>query len=108
MPNSSVSTTIVIREIPGFSVWPTVSDSILKPRRRNSDATRFSTPGLFSTCTTRVISMISSQVLRSLHQGTRPSNHGVKVGSRRHHRKHGVLLLHAEVNDARASMLARL
>ncbi len=42
-------TTIVMRETPGFSVWPTVSDSMLKPRRRNSDATRFSTPGLSST-----------------------------------------------------------
>jgi hypothetical protein len=33
----------------GVSVWPTVSDSMLNARRRNSDATRFRTPGLFST-----------------------------------------------------------
>ena len=48
-PYSSVSTTTVMRDTPGCSVWPTVSDSMLNARRRNSDETRFSTPGLFST-----------------------------------------------------------
>ena len=48
-PSSSVSTTIVMRETPGRSVCPTVSDSMLNARRRNSDDTRVSTPGLFST-----------------------------------------------------------
>ena len=43
------ATTTVMRETPGVSLWPTVSDSMLKPRRRNSDATRFSTPGRSST-----------------------------------------------------------
>ncbi len=47
--SGSTSQTIVMRETPGVSVWPTVSESMLKARRRNSDATRFSTPGLSST-----------------------------------------------------------
>ena len=46
---SSESITMVIRETPGCSVWPTVSDSILKPRRRISDATLVNTPGSSST-----------------------------------------------------------
>ena len=53
-PRSSVSTTMVIRESPGVSVCPTVSDSMLKARRRNSEATRFRTPGLLSTYTANV------------------------------------------------------
>src|SRR3990172_4882202 len=40
---------IVIRDISGFSVGPTVRLSILKPRARNMLVTRNSTPGLFST-----------------------------------------------------------
>src|SRR5579872_7346017 len=48
---------MVIRETPAFSVRPTVKESMLKARRRNSDATRVSTPGLFSTCTTKVLSI---------------------------------------------------
>jgi len=50
----SLSMTIVIREMPGTSVRPTVSDSMLNARRRNSDATRLSTPGLSSTRATSV------------------------------------------------------
>ena len=38
-----------MREIPGSVVRPTVSDSMLKARRRNTSATRFRTPGLSST-----------------------------------------------------------
>jgi len=55
----SASTTIVMRETSGFSVRPTVSESILNARRRNSEATRVKTPGLFSTCTTNVFSIFS-------------------------------------------------
>ncbi len=43
-----------MREISGCSVGPTASDSMLKPRRLNSPATRASTPGLFSTSTDSV------------------------------------------------------
>ena len=53
-------TTIVIRETSGCSVGPTASDSMLKPRRLNSPATRASTPGLFSTSTDRVCLVMSS------------------------------------------------
>ena len=43
------SLTVGHTETPGVSVWPTVSESMLKARRRKSEATRFSTPGLSST-----------------------------------------------------------
>src|SRR5271157_1930752 len=56
----SASTVIVMRETSGFSVRPTVSESMLKARRRNSDATRVSTPGLFSTYTTNVFIIVRS------------------------------------------------
>ena len=45
---------MVIRDMSFCSVAPTASDSMLKPRRENSDATRASTPGLSSTSTDRV------------------------------------------------------
>ena len=38
-----------MRDTPGVSVCPTVSDSMLKARRLKSEAIRFSTPGLSST-----------------------------------------------------------
>src|SRR5512140_306010 len=55
-----------MRETSGFSVRPTASDSILKLRRRNNEATRFSTPGLFSTSAIKVCCMISPFSLLSL------------------------------------------
>src|SRR5262245_4822185 len=48
------STTRVIREMPSASVWPTVSESMLYPRRRRSDAMRFSTHGRSAACATNV------------------------------------------------------
>src|SRR6185436_5451162 len=56
------STTMVIRETPESSVRPTASDSMLKLRRRNRDATRFSTPGLFSTNAMKVWFIVSPHV----------------------------------------------
>src|SRR5690606_11399189 len=50
----STLTTIVMREMSSCSVGPTASESMLKPRRLNSAATRASTPGLFSTSTDSV------------------------------------------------------
>src|SRR5580704_1968810 len=99
---------MVMRDTPGFSVCPTVSDSMLKPRRRNKEATRFKTPGLFSTWTTSVISMFSSQVLCSFNQRTGTTNHGVKIGARRHHWEDRVFLLHAEINYVSAAMFTRV
>src|SRR5919198_804534 len=104
-PCSSVSTTMVMRETPGLSVWPTVSDSILKARRRNSEATRFSTPGLFSTYTTKVFS-IRLSVLGCLHNWTGAANHVVQIGAGRHHRVHRIFLLHLKIDQHRTSMLA--
>src|ERR1700753_3775688 len=51
---SSAETTMVIRDMSFCSVAPTASDSMLKPRRENSAATRASTPGLSSTSTDNV------------------------------------------------------
>src|SRR5208283_765089 len=45
---------MVMRDTSVFSVRPTVSESMLNARRRKSEATRVRTPGLFSTCTTKV------------------------------------------------------
>ena len=44
-------TVIVIRLAEGSTVGPTESESMLKPRRRIIDATRWRTPGWFSTST---------------------------------------------------------
>ncbi len=55
---SSPSTTIVIRDISGFSVMPTARLSILYPRLLKSPETRASTPGLFSTSTASVCLML--------------------------------------------------
>src|SRR5271169_4004503 len=94
----SASTVIVIRETSGFSVRPTVSESILKARRRNNEATRVSTPGLFSTYTTYVFSMFSLFVvsihlhslfvLGGLHNLAGPPDHLVQRRPRRHHGIH--------------------
>ncbi|COW92855.1 Uncharacterised protein [Mycobacterium tuberculosis] len=51
---SSAETTMVIRDLSLHSVAPTANDSMLKPRRENSAATRASTPGLSSTNTDNV------------------------------------------------------
>src|SRR3954471_3933666 len=54
--------TIVIRDRSGFSVGPTARDSMLKPRRLNSAATRVRTPDLFSTSTESVWRVIASHL----------------------------------------------
>ena len=51
---SSPRTTIVIRDVAGSSVGPTLRVSMLKPRPLNIPAMRVSTPNLFSTRTERV------------------------------------------------------
>src|ERR1700719_308058 len=100
-----------MRETSGFSVRPTVSESILKARRRNKDATRVSTPGLFSTYTTYVFSMGS--LLSSLFVGggldnfTGPPDHFVQRCSRRHHGINRVFLFHSEIDEHRPIMLPR-
>ena len=78
---SAALTTIVMRESVGSSVGPTASESMLNPRRANSDVTRVSTPGLFSTSTDSVwlhllphlLKRSSSSISDTGHPGTPPS-----------------------------------
>src|SRR2546423_7115839 len=93
---------MVMRAISSFSVGPTVSESMLIAKRRASEATRFSTPGLFSTYATSVCIAVSSlEFARSrFHQrvgGT--ANHLVQRSARRHHRIHRIFLLHAKIDQ---------
>src|SRR5271157_6211662 len=95
-----------MRETPGLSVCPTVSDSMLKFLRRNRDATRFSTPGLSSTRMTRVCCMsLLHFVGGHLDQPAGPANHFVQVGTGGYHRVNAVFLLDAEVDHHRAIRL---
>src|SRR5580658_9000292 len=90
---------MVIRETSGFSVRPTVSESMLNARRRNSEATRVSTPGLFSTYTTNVFSIGFSGIRRRFDDRARSANHFVQRRAGRDHRVHRIFLLHLEVNS---------
>src|SRR2546428_13778283 len=101
--SSSASITKVRRDTPGSAVRPTVSDAMLKPRRRNSDAIRLSTPGLSSTCAmiVWVETGCMSGILRSLDQrvvGLGAADHLGERRARRHHRVHPVPLLAAKVD----------
>src|ERR1700680_5087665 len=103
----SASTTIVMRETSGFSVRPTVSESMLNARRRNSEATRVKTPGLFSTCTTNVFSICFSRVRRRFDNRTRTANHFVRRRARRDHGVARIFLLHLELEQNRSLVLVR-
>src|SRR5712692_959661 len=102
-----VSTVMVMRETSGFSVRPTVSESMLKARRRNSDATRVSTPGLFSTYTTNMFSIFTLFVRRGFDDGTRPPDHVVQGRTGCNHGIDGIFLLDLEVEQHRPVMIAR-
>src|SRR5579859_7818285 len=103
----SASTVIVMRETSGFSVRPTVNESMLKARRRNNEATRVSTPGLFSTCTTNVLSIVFSCVRRRLDNRIRTANHFMQRCARRDHRIDRIFLLHLEVDQDRSFVFVR-
>src|ERR1700732_4898490 len=108
----SASTVMVRRDTCGFSVRPTVSESILKARRRNSEATRVSTPGLFSTYTTNVFSIVISRVVfshvrRGFFKRVGPANHFVQRRPRRDHRINRIFLLDLKINEHGSLMLAR-
>src|SRR5579862_5181689 len=94
-----------MRETSGFSVRPTVRESILKARRRNNDATRVSTPGLFSTYTTYVFSIFSLLVGRGLDNLAGTPDHLVQRCPRRHHRIDSIFLFDAEIDEHRPVML---
>src|ERR1700675_4953932 len=101
------STVMVMRDTSGFSVRPTVSESMLKARRRNSDATRVSTPGLFSTYTTNMFSIFTLFVGRSFDDGTGRRDHVVQSCASCHNRIIRVFLLDFEVEQHRPIMIAR-
>src|SRR5712691_5126699 len=105
--SGSVSTVMVMRDTSGFSVRPTVNESMLKARRRNSDATRVSTPGLFSTYTTNMFSILALFVRGGFDNGTGPPDHVVQRRARRDHRVDGVFLLHLEIEQHRPVVIAR-
>src|ERR1700687_1403982 len=102
-----VSTTIVMRETSGFSVRPTVSESMLKARRRNSEATRVSTPGLFSTYTTKMFSIFPLFVCGSFDNRTGPPDHIVQRRTGCDHRVDSIFLLDLEVDQHGALVIAR-
>src|ERR1700691_1705238 len=60
---SCASHTIVMREVSACSLSPTVSETMLMFNRRNSDATRVSTPGLSCTSATNVCSILLPRFL---------------------------------------------
>ncbi len=62
--SADASATMVMRESPTRSPRPTVSEMMLMFRRRKSDATRVSTPGLSSTYATNVCSINASPEIR--------------------------------------------
>src|SRR5438552_15765754 len=95
-----------MRETPGFSVRPTVKESMLTTRRRKRETTRFNAPGKSSTCTMKVCAFRSG-VIRRLLDGRRPADHVVQVRSRGDHRVDAVLGLDAEVDHHRARLLLR-
>src|SRR5271165_6644687 len=98
---------MVMRETSGFSVRPTVSESILNARRRNNEATRVSTPGLFSTCTTNVFSIVLSRVRGRLNEWVRTSNHFMQTSARRDHGVNRIFLLHLKVDQHGSLIVAR-
>src|SRR3954451_2546511 len=109
-PPASVPTTTVMRDTPGVSLCPTVSEVMLKLRRRNSDATRLRTPGRSSTYTVNVCMVIDgalSDIRAGFDDGIGPANHRVQIGARRDHRIDRVLLLDTEVHHDRARVRAR-
>src|SRR3954447_20270351 len=95
------------------SVGPTVSVSMLNPRRANSPAMRVSTPGLFSTRMVRTclrpdriwpLASRSSRFSISLIPGSpiALAHHLARGGARRDHRVHVLLARDADVDDDRA------
>src|SRR5579859_4883440 len=98
---------MVMRAISEFSVGPTVRESILMARRRANEATRLSTPGLFSTYATSVCMLSSLLMVRiCLWLGcgfneriSRAANHFVERGACRNHRIDRIFLLDAKVDQ---------
>src|SRR5580692_12346140 len=77
---SCASHTIVMREVSACSLSPTVSETMLMFKRRNSDATRVNTPGLSCTSATNVCSILLPRFLAWI-----PDRHHAYM--RRYHRR---------------------
>src|SRR3954470_16391948 len=110
---SAPSTVSVTREMCSSSVGPTVSVSMLNPRRANRPAMRVSTPGLFSTRIVRTclrpdriwpLASRSSRDSSSLVPGSpmASAHHLARGGAGRDHRVHVLLAGDADVDDHRA------
>src|SRR5580658_3480176 len=97
---------MVMRETPGRSDRPTVIDTMLTLRRRNSEETRVSTPCLSSTSATNVCSMVTNYslcVFRCFdHWIVRPADHFVQCRAGGHHRINGVFFFHQKVYEKRS------
>src|SRR5258707_334204 len=110
--SGSEFTTSVMRDTPGRSVVPTVSEAMLKPRRRNSDTTRLRAPGRSSTVATNVwatlISPSGSRVGPRFEHGCSAADHVAQVRDGRDHRVDAVLLLHPEIDHRGAGGAASL
>src|SRR3954449_4694945 len=109
---SAPSTVSVTRDTFSSSVGPTVSVSMLNPRRANKPAMRVSTPGLFSTRIDRTClrpvricpdASRSSRFSSSLTPGSpmRSAHHLACGGTRRDHRIYVLLARDADVDDDR-------
>src|SRR5205814_2211532 len=99
-------------ETPGRSVCPTVSESMLNARRRNSEAMRFRTPGRSSTYTTNecffsVGSLTVSLIRGRFHQRAGAPDQGMQIGTGWNHGVHGIFLLDAKVDQSCAGMIPR-
>src|SRR3954449_7722498 len=98
----SASTTIVIRLNRSSSVGLTASDTMLKPRRAKSPATRDSTPNLFSTSTLRMWCRAAGMSTRSVRVVGRIEDDVVVRRAGRDHRVHLLAVVGAEVDHDRA------
>src|SRR5687768_9870903 len=96
--SSSTSTTTVMRDSPGISVTPTARDSMLKPRRANSPATRVSRPGLFSTRRLSTWLGICSGLLIERRRVVLRVLHVAVADALGHHRPHHRVGAHDEVD----------
>src|SRR6478752_3821682 len=108
---SSTLTTMVMRLMSGWSVTPTASESMLKPRRENRAAIRARMPGVFSTRTESVclvdmesVSLCLSVVFVVAEVGADAARcHDLVVGGAGgDHRPHHGVLVDDEVDDDRA------
>src|SRR5690606_7507573 len=96
---ASTSTTTVMREISGCSVWPTASEWMLNARRENRPATRARTPGWLQTGTDRLGLDIALRLAVPLRRDAARVLDLVVARAGRDHRPHHGVTRHGEVHD---------